>query len=79
MFQPLKALCEYALACGYYAGLEYRDALYHLQTFFNMKNDAAQIVLGPQIELELALIEWHCNASDQAIQTVQEIILKCMP
>lgn len=71
----LKALCEYALACAFYAKKRYKDALYHMQNVNNLRS--SQLASSnDRLELELALIEWQCNASDQAIQAVQHIASK---
>uniref|UniRef100_A0A915PUI1 Tetratricopeptide repeat protein 29 n=1 Tax=Setaria digitata TaxID=48799 RepID=A0A915PUI1_9BILA len=71
----MKVTCEYVLACAYYADKNYTDALFHMQNFENLQKNLS-IMHEEKLQLELALIEWHCNASDRAIETIQNIALK---
>ncbi|KAM3723003.1 Tetratricopeptide repeat protein [Dirofilaria immitis] len=71
----LKTKCEYILACAYYDNRNYSDALYHMQNFENLqKNLTAN--QKEKLKLELLLIEWHCNASDYVIETIEDIAMK---
>uniref|UniRef100_A0A1I7VS76 Tetratricopeptide repeat protein 29 n=1 Tax=Loa loa TaxID=7209 RepID=A0A1I7VS76_LOALO len=71
----MKATCEYILACAYYDNRNYIDALYHMQNFENLKKNLSASQ-KEMLKLELLLIEWNCNASDHAIEEIQDIAAK---
>lgn len=73
--QNLKATCEYILACAYYDNRNYMEALYHMQNFENLQKNLS-MNQKKMMKLELLLIEWNCNASDHAIEAIQNIVME---
>ncbi|VDM98187.1 unnamed protein product [Thelazia callipaeda] len=72
-----KVICEHLFACAYYATKNYKDALYHMQNFENFYRNLTSVKIDKdKVALELALIEWHCHASDYAIEKMQDITKK---
>uniref|UniRef100_A0A0R3RW75 Tetratricopeptide repeat protein 29 n=1 Tax=Elaeophora elaphi TaxID=1147741 RepID=A0A0R3RW75_9BILA len=73
--KDMKAICEYILACAYFDDGNYTDALYHMQNFENLQGNLS-VNQKEMLKLELSLIEWNCNASDNAIEAIEEIAMR---
>lgn len=73
----MKAKCEYILASAFYGNRKHGDAFYHLQNFENLKINLSENE-EEMLKLELLLIEWNCDASDDTIEAMQNIIAKSM-
>lgn len=69
-------MCEYILACTYYDGRNYKNALFHMQNFENLQKNLS-VDKKEMLKLEVLLIEWNCNASDHIIEAIQEIAMRC--
>ncbi|VDK85782.1 unnamed protein product [Litomosoides sigmodontis] len=71
----LKAMCEYILACAYYDDRNYMNALFHMQNFENLQKNLTENE-KEMLKLEVLLIEWNCNASDDTIEAIQAIAMR---